>query len=147
LNNYAAVLRDRGEYAAAEPLFREVLARRAAAYPDAEVINVYPMYGLGWVLTETGRAAEAEPLLRSVTEVLTRHFGEEDPRVQASRSVLGRAVGLMGHHTEAEELLLGAFAWEREHAGEGSWRRTATRLAELYQSWNRPAEAARFRDP
>lgn len=94
MNNLAAVRRDRGAFAEALPLYREVLALRRELYPEHEVPLAYTLYGLGVVLTELGNAAEAVQYLREGTRILdsTR---PGTPAAGLMRAALQRAEGVV----------------------------------------------------
>lgn len=105
-NNLAALLRDQGRYGEAEPLFRDVLRRREAGRYDP-VKLVYPLYGLGYVLVEQDRAAEATGHLRRALELATSlpAVVETDGRLLLIRATLSRSLALEGRMSEAEEVL------------------------------------------
>lgn len=146
LDNLAGLRRDRGDYAAAEPLYREVLRTRRRLYPDARLPLAYPLYGLGWVLAEEGRVGEAEPLLRRVVAIL-RDEDVHDVRLDLARNALGRCLALAGRYDEAEPLLVSSWESARRRPGldRADRRLFLRRLVALYGAWGRPEEADRYR--
>jgi len=72
LSNMAGLLRDAGDFAAAEPLYRRVLEWRSAHYPPDAMPILYAKYGLARVAMGLGRLDEAERGLRHVVEELQR---------------------------------------------------------------------------
>jgi serine/threonine-protein kinase len=86
-NNLAGVLRDNGELAEAEALYREVLqVRRDAGHDLAHL--AYSLYGLGRTLVARGEGGEAEPYLREVLPA----FPEGDARRDLVLDELERAL-------------------------------------------------------
>lgn len=140
MTNRAAILRDRGAYAEAEPIYRDLLRIRAEHYPDHTLGRAYILHGLGWILAEQGKAREAEVHLREMLAILEAAGDDmESDRYQLGRGTLGRALALQGRHDEAERLLLPALRWYREHLPEaGTTDILETRVAELYEDWGRP---------
>jgi hypothetical protein len=146
INNLAAVRRDRGAFAEAEPLYREVLALRRAHYPGHLVSQANSLYGLGMVLTETGRAGEAVSHLRDALTILERE-APRSPRISIIRTALGHALTREGRFVEAERILLGV--WQRREATSLSPAQaeiTLRRLVTLYEAWDRPEPAAHHRE-
>lgn len=145
MGNHAAVLRDRGDYVAAEPLSREVVTRLLDAYPQEPVHNAHQILGLGRILAEMGVHEEADSLLREVVDLYARELGEGDPQLHDARSALGRSLALQGRFHEAEQVLLEVHARQSELGDERARLVTAERIAALYEAWGRGADAARFR--
>lgn len=74
LNNLAAVQVVSGNHAAAEPLFREILDNRRAAYgPSATTAAVLNNYGK--TLINLGRPSQALPYLREAAAMAREHAG------------------------------------------------------------------------
>jgi eukaryotic-like serine/threonine-protein kinase len=145
MGNHAAVLRDRGEYASAEPLSREVVTRLLDAYPQEHLRNAHQILGLGRILAEMGVHEEADPLLGEVVDLYAQELGEGNPRLHDARSALGRSLALQGRFHEAEQLLLEVYARQTELGDERARLVTAERIVALYEDWGRGADAARFR--
>ena len=147
MNNLAGRWRDRGDYAKAEPLYREVLRRRQAAYPDNSMAIAYTLHGLGWSITELGRPEEAEPLLREVLRrVQAEGFGWEYPAYHMARSTLGRSLAAQARYLEAEPLLRDSYDWAAENGPYPAFIPfMLDRLIALYDGWGRPAEAVEYR--
>lgn len=141
MNNLAALRRDRGEFARAEPLYREVLALRRSRYPDQLLAQAYTLYGLGVVLVETGRAAEGEARLREALGILSAEV-PRSPLLAITRSAIGHARTLQRDFPAAEALLVPA--WEALVAakvGPDEQTRTLRRIVALYRAWGRPGQA------
>jgi serine/threonine-protein kinase len=147
MNNLAGRWRDHGNYAKAEPLYREVLRRRQAAYPADSMARAYVLHGLGWSMTELGRPEEAESLLReSLNLIVARGFGSDHVLYHMARSTLGRSLAAQGRYAEAEPLLLESYEWTAENQPDPAFIPfMLERLIALYDAWGRPTEAAEFR--
>ncbi|WP_440225433.1 tetratricopeptide repeat protein [Dokdonella sp. MW10] len=63
LNNLASAYEDMGDYAAAEPLFRDSLERRRKLRGDEDMSVLRAEYNLARVLTRAGKLADARPLI------------------------------------------------------------------------------------
>jgi eukaryotic-like serine/threonine-protein kinase len=87
INNYAGILRDRGDLEKAVPYYREALRLRQLHQPGERGANAYSHFGLGVVLIDLGRPAEAISHLEFVAET----FGEDDFRGRRAREELQRA--------------------------------------------------------
>jgi serine/threonine-protein kinase len=147
LNNLAGRYRDRGDFAKAEPLYRELLHRRRAAYPADSLAHAYSMHGLGWALTELGRADEAEPLLREAFRLLVNAGHDGTSMVHhMARSTLGRCLTAQGRYAEAEPLLSESYEWAAGHSPDHVFIPfMLDRLIGLYDAWPRPQLAAEYR--
>ncbi|MGH7540622.1 MAG: protein kinase domain-containing protein [Gemmatimonadota bacterium] len=154
MNNLAAVRRDRGDYAAAAPLYREVLARRARAYPirdnpSERLARMGPRHGLATALTEIGEAVEAESLLRDVVHVADSVYAGGRDHWEfypyAARSTLGRNLSVQGRFAEAEPLLVESWSWLRENGDPVTRRIALERLVRLYEVWGKPGVADEYR--
>jgi serine/threonine protein kinase/Tfp pilus assembly protein PilF len=116
------------------------LYRRLAA-DHANVATA--LTGLGWVLLDEGRAAEAEALLREAMEIRKKTLPGGHPETAGTESVLGQSLGAQGRYAEAEPLLLGSYA--RIVAARTDRSREAhearARIASLYAAWGKPEKA------
>jgi serine/threonine-protein kinase len=147
LNNLAGRYRDRGDYAKAEPLYRELLRRRRAAYPALSGAHAYSMHGLGWTLTELGRPEEAEPLLREALRLLV-DIGHDESSIlhHVARSTLGRCLAVQGKYAEAEPLLRDSYEWVTAHDPHPVFiPHMLDRLIALYEDWGKWELAEEYR--
>jgi tetratricopeptide (TPR) repeat protein len=146
MNNLAALRRDRGDYAGAEPIYREVLALRKELYPEQHVQQAYTLYGLGLVLVETGNPVEGEARLRQALVILTRELPDAHPLQALTRVGIGHALTRQGRFAEAEPILLEASGEVlRGPVNPMDKARTLQRLTVLYQESKRPDQARRQR--
>ena len=146
MNNLAALRRDRGDYARALPLYREVLALREELYPEQQVQQAYTLYGLGLVLVETGQAQEGEARLRKALSILEEEMPETHPLIPLTRAAVGHALSGQGRFREAEPLLVRAS--RRVLQGPLGAREKARALqwtVSLYATWGRDSTADRYR--
>jgi eukaryotic-like serine/threonine-protein kinase len=144
INNLAALRRDRGAFVQAEPLYREVLDLRRELYPDQRLSQAYTLYGLGIVLTETGRATEGEAQLRTALAILEEEM-PDSALLARTRSAIGGARVYQGAFADAEQLLLPA--WESLRAMPTNAQDLVpvlSRIVRLYDAWGRPEEAAGY---
>ena len=143
LRNLAEVLEQSGELAAAVPLYERVLEIRQRVYgPDHSLLSP-PLYQLGMVRLQMGDPVAAEPLLRRALAVGRDRDPYRRREVLLPRIGLGRCLVALERYAEAEELLL-ANVGEDEVDPE-TRRKTREALADLYEAWGRPREAARER--
>jgi serine/threonine protein kinase len=151
------LLEDMGRFDEVEPLLRQALAvYREKLTPD-HVLIMYGASSLGKALLRMRRFDEAEPLLREALQRQLRYDADDNWRGAVLRLDLGECLVGMGRHEEAERELLTAWnlleAYRPETVGSpGTERRRALQarvaarhLADLYQAWGKPTEAAQWR--
>jgi serine/threonine-protein kinase len=141
-------------------LLRAAGDARGAREPLEQAIAIYrrsdpsPGGGIGQGLTELGttlvelsefRAAERR--LREALTLLATAYPAEHPAAVDARIALGAALAGQRRFAESEQLLLDAERVSGAHADWGGARLVSARgrLAELYEAWDRPAEARRYR--
>jgi serine/threonine-protein kinase len=147
LANYADSLVWMGQYERAVPMAREVLALRGRTLEDSHPMVPFAMSLLGRALGPLGQLDEAERWLRESYALRRRTMPAGHWTLASSRSVIGGHLVLARRFREAEPLLLEA---ERELVAAlgpdapvvADARR---RLVDLYQAWQRAADAERWR--
>ncbi|MBI4717516.1 MAG: serine/threonine protein kinase [Planctomycetes bacterium] len=147
MNNLAMLLTTKGETAEAEALMRHTLeTRRRIAGPEA-LDTLIATNNLASLLEKAGRSGEAVSLYAEAVAAAERTLSESHWITAAFRGNYGRCLGKLGRFDEAEHELLGAYACIRTALGEGHAQTIGVvrKLAELYDAWDRPAEAAGFR--
>ncbi len=105
---------------------------------------MYTKHGLGWALSELGRAAEAEPMLREVVE-----FAATGPPLiyQVARSTLGRSLAVQGRYREAEPLLVESYEWVAVNQPHPIFvPHMLDRIVALYEDSGRSSLATPYRD-
>lgn len=146
MNNLAGRWRDSGNHAKAEPLYREVLRRRQAAYPDNRLAQAYTLHGLGWSVSELGRPEEGEKLLRDAVALIEAELGPDHLVYHLGRNTLGRSLAVQGRYDEAEALLRQSYDWVVDNHPDSEFTPfMLDRLMILYDDWGRPALAAEYR--
>lgn len=104
LQDLAGLYYERGEYARAEPLRKQIIAKfeklAGPEHPDTAgaINNTARLY------RAMGLYERAEPLQRRAGEILERAFPPEHPRVAHAASNLGELLLSVGKHAEAREL-------------------------------------------
>ena len=147
LNNLALVLRDKGNYAAANELFAEVhdMDRKflGAAHPTL------PLVLENWAdsLRRAGDAAGAETKLRQAMDLKTQAFPTDGWQVATTRSLLVSCLIDLKRYAEAEAMLLAAYPPIEKQFGASHprARRTAERGAALYEAWGKIQPAAEWK--
>jgi serine/threonine-protein kinase len=146
MNNLAGLRRDRGDYAAAAPLYREVLALRRELYPEERRSHAYALYGLGLTLSESGEAREGEAHLREALAILRETEAPASPLRSLTRAAIGYSLARQQRFVAAESLLVRAHSEIRSSAlGAGARISTLRRVIWLYREWGRPDKAAEYR--
>jgi serine/threonine protein kinase len=137
-----------GNYPDAEAAARESVQvfQRALASPRDSIYFANPLLELGLILNKTGRSREAETNLREALAIRARLLPEGNPLIGISEGALGECLTSQKRYAEAAPLLQRSYATinavQGEH-GPGTLE-AARRLVTLYQSWGKPAEAARY---
>jgi serine/threonine-protein kinase len=144
MNNLAGLRRDRGAYAAAAPLYREVLMLRRELYPDEIRGHAFALYGLGLTLAEAGDPREAEGHLRAALRILREDSGSV--LIPLAELAVGYSVGRQGRFTEAERLMTTAYrTLDLQTLAPQEVENALVRLIWLYDAWNRPQSGAPYR--
>ena len=144
LNNLAGLLESKGDYAAAEPLYREALAMTRSTLGDEHPLVGRSLRNLAVVLKGQGKMSEAEPLAREARVVLTKTLPEEHWLMANVESMLGSCLAALERYEEAEPLLLNAHPAMKVAKGENNWRtiQALGPIAQLYAAWGWPEQAA-----
>lgn len=124
----------------------EVIPICEAAFGPEHEYTIRAMRRRAEVIIEAQRAGEAESLIRAALARATA-AGAGGETIASLRSLLGHCFTRLGRHAAAEQELEGALATLEADPDETSsaQRRTVERLAELYEAWARPDEAAIWR--
>jgi len=101
----ANVHRDRGDFAAAEQLYRRTLAASETQLGHIDPIGAITRLELALLLAETGELAEAEMLLLENARIYDVLHPNGHPMVGTNTRNLGLVRSRQGRHAEAEELL------------------------------------------
>ncbi len=145
----AELLVGRGELVEAGPLARSALKTTRARYGDAHLRTARSLHTLGWLLTEAGEAAEAELVLDQCLRSYDRLDLPESQtwlRAQAE-CTMGYCLLTMQRYEEAEPLLLHSYSEIQTARGDDdpSTCTALNRIIALYDAWDKPAQASRWR--
>ncbi len=147
LNNLGRLVETQGDLEQAAALYEQALQiRESAPDPDRRTAATL-LYNRGNVLVRLERHAEAEPLLRRSMDLRHELHPEDHWQIQQVRSTLGACRAGLGQLDEAETLLTTAHE-ALQKAGpsaDRARRKAVTHLVQLYEQWNKPAEADRWR--
>ncbi len=140
LNNLALLLDAKGDYAGAEPLYREALAMRRKLLGAEHPKVAASLNNLAALLHESGDYAGAEPLCREALAMHRKLLGAEHPDVATSLNNLALLLDAKGDYAGAEPLLREAVEIARR-AGNDILYQNARNLAWMYRKLGRSAEA------
>ena len=104
LNNLAFLLRDQGNYAAAEPLYRRALAIAEKAEGPEHPSTGTRLNNLALLLQDQGNYAAAEPLYRRALAITEKALGPEHPSTGINLSNLAGLLEAQGNYAAAEPL-------------------------------------------
>ena len=139
LHNLAAAYESSGRRAEAVPLYEDCLGRRRAKLGPAHPQTLSTAANLAAVHLRAGRPADAVPLCEDVWRARAGRV-PADPAAPAARGRLADALTRAGRYADAEPHLLALHA----AGGDGAADRRR-QLADLYEKWGKPAEAAKWR--
>ncbi|MBM0106880.1 serine/threonine protein kinase [Steroidobacter sp. S1-65] len=145
----AQTYQEQGNLARAETLLREVAPRAIEVFGPTESYTLDLNDRLASVLIERGNFSDALELLRETSAQRERN-APTHWRTLKTQSLLGVALAGAGLREESEKVLKSTYERlmvTRLPAYEARLRqRTAQALVALYATWNKPAEAARWRE-
>jgi tetratricopeptide (TPR) repeat protein len=118
LNNYAAMLIERGDYARAEPPLREALAIRRKMMGERHSRTITTLANLALLVHQTGRFDEAELLYRENIERQREVFGARNRQVVSPLYNLALLELDRGRPKDAEPIVREALSIQVETTGE-----------------------------
>lgn len=133
----------RGEYAAAEPLFREALEASIATDGEEHPHTAELYLDVGYVLRKQGKLGEAEPFYRRALTLREKLYDGDHADVAHSLNHLARLLHQQGKPAEAEPIYRRALAMRRRLYGDSHAAVTASLggLAQVLRDLDRLAEA------
>ena len=146
LQNLAVMLRDRGDYEAAEAMFLDAIAIHRNVFGGRHPNVAYSLHSLASTYDLQGDAATAEPLHREAITIMVSALGEQHSHTVLFQLALASNLTVLGRFEEAETLLLGVQALSEDTGGNGDARLVWQKLAGLYDAWEKPDEAAHYRE-
>ena len=147
INNMGALLRAQGQLAEAEPYHREALEGQRRVLGDDHQNTLISKSNLALLLVELGNAVEAEELAGEVVVAAREALGAEHWLHGNFIGKHGRALAALERFDDAESALLEAHGILQTALGDehGQTRRVVGYLADLYDTWGKPAKAAEWR--
>jgi serine/threonine-protein kinase len=147
LRNQAISLYRQGRYAESQSriaetgkIYLESYGPSYDQYPTVLIIE-------GLILNKTGNAQEGEKILREALRLRVESLPEEHFWVAVARGALGECLTTQKRYAEAESLLNESYASLNKRLGQRDPRTTeaARRMANLYEAWGKPGQAAQYR--
>ena len=117
LNNTALSLKKAGNYAAAEPLYRQALAIDEKVLAPNDPNLAIGLNNLAELLEDKGDYAGAEPLFRQALAINEKALGPDDPEVAGGFNNLAELLEDKGNYAGAETLLQRALAIDDKALG------------------------------
>lgn len=113
----ASTLLRKGDYAGAEPWFRQAVALVRLQQPVDTLILSVATNNLAWVLGDLGKLEEAESLQRESLAITLAFYGPDHPHTSTGRQGLGRLLRQRDNLAGAEEQFRLAFAADSARLG------------------------------
>jgi tetratricopeptide (TPR) repeat protein/tRNA A-37 threonylcarbamoyl transferase component Bud32 len=137
----------KGDYAKAEEKDKKAIDLLRKYMGPEHPLTASTAVTLGLTLTREGKAAEGEPYLREALAIRKKILPQGDVSISDAVSALGECLTVQRRYPEAEPLLMDSYNELKSKLGD-SQKRTVDarqRLAKLYDDWNKPDQAIRFR--
>ncbi len=148
ISNLSRLLRKRGRPADAEPLAREALGGFERCLGAENRLTLIARNNLASLLDELGRHGEADPLYRETLAGAERALPAGHYMTLIIQRNHGGCLTALGRYEQAEPLLLASYAGLKKKLGadHAHTRQALDKLIALYERWDRPDEAARWRE-
>ncbi|RMF81915.1 MAG: hypothetical protein D6744_06590 [Planctomycetota bacterium] len=148
MNNLGTLLRRVNKLDEAESLLRDALRGRGETLGDDHPDTLASVRNLASLLRQTGDTQAALELFQHALDGFARAMPENAVRIAIARFDVGDCLLRLQRYDEAEPLLLDAYDDLRDNPTVNPrWPQAVRkRLAELYESTNRPQQAAQWRD-
>ena len=147
LNNLARLHWLQGDLERALTMYRDALDIRTEAFGGLHPVVAQSHSNLGLLLNEMGEHGEAERHHRVALNARQELLGVDHPSVTESIQSIAEVLRAEERLPEAERLLLDRHALVEVDGPSAELSSLAEALADLYERWGRPDEAARYRSP
>ena len=151
MHNLAELLRKESKYGEAEVLFKKALeGERRVLGPDSPA-TMNTVASLGELRLQQEQYSEAETLLRVALSV-QEEKDRENWRRYNYQILLGASLAGQGKYDEAEPLLLSGYQGLVERTATIPWENRSAvdhagaRIVQLYADWEKPEQAADWRN-
>jgi hypothetical protein len=124
----------------------EALVIKRQVFGERHTSTAYSLHSMATIYDLRGDAATAEPLHREAVAIVVSALGEQHSHTVLFQLALASNLTVLGRFEEAETLLLGVQALSENTGGNGNARLVRQKLAGLYDAWEKPDEAARYRE-
>jgi serine/threonine-protein kinase len=137
-----------GKHSEAEALVNETLKIYRASTSQQFINYATAVMVQGMIYSQTGRIDEAEKLLREAVRIRTENQPETHFLRATANGALGEFLTAQKRFAEAEPFLVASYESLKKSQAANSprIRLAARRLANLYEAWNKPEQAAPYRE-
>ena len=118
VNHLARSRNQQGDFAGAEPLYRQALRIWEQNGQGDSLEASIVMNNLGLLLDERGQYLESEAMYRAAVDIQTRVLGDLHPEITTTMFNLGQLLHKTGKYAAAEEMLLQVVENDRKMLGE-----------------------------
>jgi eukaryotic-like serine/threonine-protein kinase len=147
MSNLADLLYERGQFDEAERLYRQAIDIYKAMLPENHQYVAAALTGLGRIFADRGDTFRVNALIERAVSIWRKELPEDHWQIARSRAVLGKSMLRQGKFPEAEPILLQSYAILEKQRGinDPGTRQVRSWLVQLYEGWNKPDAAARYR--
>ena len=147
INNMGGLLRAQGKLAEAEAYYREALEGNRRVRGDDHQYTLISKSNLALLLVDLGNAVEAEQLAGETVVAARETLDAEHWRRGSFLGNHGRVLAALERFDDAESALLEAHGILQTALGDehGQTKRVVGYLADLYDAWGKPEQAAEWR--
>jgi eukaryotic-like serine/threonine-protein kinase len=147
MSNLADLLYERGQFEEAERLYRQAIDIYNTTLPENHQYVAAALTGLARIFAEKGDSFRVQALIERAVGIWRKQLPDDHWQVARSRAVIGKSLLQQGKYPEAEPVLKQSEAILEKQRGvnDPSTRQVRTWLAQLYEKWDKPEEAARYR--
>jgi tetratricopeptide (TPR) repeat protein len=147
INNLGTLLRDQKKLPEAQALFRQSLEIRKKIQGPKHPAVAKADHNLAGALRDEGKLDDAVQLQQQAVAIALEGLGPEHPDLAMYRSQLGSILTQLKRYDEAEQSLFAAYQVLEPQLAKGSRDSLlcARRLADLYDAWGKPEQAATYR--